>query len=133
MTRILIEGFTPEQLLELPDAELRALVLRDEPLVFSAGSATVLGAFRTAGDTLVLELAHIDEGGDSVLPALASLASRYAKRTGLAAIEWHVHAVHCARPNLDLRRVLERSGFVVRDVPGKGDCYWRRVELASGE
>src|SRR5262245_60886632 len=127
MTQVLIEGFTPDQLLELPDAELRALVLRDEPLVFTAGTARVLGAFRIDANTLVLELAHIDDGGEGVLRTIASLASRFAKRSNLAAIEWQVHAVHCARPNLALRRVLDRSGFVVRELPGKGACYWRRA------
>jgi hypothetical protein len=60
------------------------------------------------------------------LPALASLASRYAQRQKLEAIEWRVHAVHCARPNPKLRRVLERRGFAVRDVSGVGECYTLR-------
>ena len=127
MPQVLIEGYTIDEVLELPTEELQAVVLRDEPLVFRAGSASVLGRFRVTGDTLLMELAHIDGGGEGALPGLASLASRYAKREGLAFVEWHVHAVHCAKPNLKLRRVLERRGFEIRHIEGAGECYWSRV------
>jgi hypothetical protein len=123
---VLIEGYTVDEVLALPNHELQAIVLSDEPLVFRAGSASLLGRFRVERDTLVLELAHIDGGGEGALPALASLASRYAKRERLQFIEWRVHAVSCAKPNLKLRRVLERRRFVVRDVPGTGECYTLR-------
>jgi hypothetical protein len=123
----LLEGYTVDEVLALPNAELQAIVLRDEPLVFKVGSANMLGQFTVSADTLVMELAHIDGGGEGALPSLASLATRYAKREGLAFIEWRVHAVHCAKPNLKLRRVLERRGFVVREVPGTGECYWLRA------
>ena len=131
MPQVLLDGYTVDEVLALPNAELQAIVLRDEPLVFKAGSANMLGRFKVAADTLVMELAHIDGGGEGALPSLASLASRYAKREGLSFIEWRVHAVHCATPNLKLRRVLERRGFVVRRVEGVGECYWLRVS-ASG-
>jgi hypothetical protein len=131
MSQVLLEGYTVDEILELPNEELQAIVLRDEPLVFKAGSANMLGSFKVSGDTLVMELAHIDGGGEGALPSLASLASRYAKREGLSFIEWHVHAVHCAKPNLKLRRVLERRGFIVREIAGVGECYWLRAS-ASG-
>ena len=127
MSKILLEGYTVDEVLQLPNDELEAIVLRDEPLVFKAGSANLLGKFKVKGDTLFLELAHIDGGGEGALPSLASLASRYAQREHLAFIEWRVHAVHCAKPNLKLRRVLERRGFVVREVEGVGECYWSKV------
>lgn len=129
MSGLLIEGYTVDGILALPNEELRAIVLSDEPLVFKAGSANLLGRFRVEDETLVMELAHIDGGGEGALPALASLASRYAKREGLGFIEWRVHAVNCATPNLKLRRVLERRGFEVRDVPGTGECYTLRNSL----
>jgi hypothetical protein len=44
--------------------------------------------------------------------------------------EWLVYATACAKPNLKLRRVLERRGFTVREVPGKGECYHQLVELS---
>lgn len=120
---LLIEGYTPDEILTLPNDELRAIVLSDEPLVFKAGSASLLGRFRVEGAALVMELAHVDGGGEGALPALASLARRYAVREELRSIDWRVHAVHCAKPNLKLRRVLERRGFVIGSVAGVGECY----------
>lgn len=120
---LLIEGYSADEILALPNEELQAIVLRDEPLVFSVGSARLLGRFRMQEQALVMELAHIDGGGEGALPALASLARRYARREGLAFIRWRVHAVNCANPNLKLRRVLERRGFQVEAVTGVGECY----------
>jgi len=120
---LLIEGYTTDEILAMPNEELRAIVLSDEPLVFRAGSANLLGRFRVEGRALVMELAHVDGGGEGALPALAALARRYAAREGLASIDWRVHAVHCAKPNLKLRRVLERRGFEVGIVAGVGECY----------
>ena len=99
-------------------------VLSDEAVVFKAGSANLLGRFSVAGKVLHMELAHVDGGGEGALPKLAALAQRFARREGLTHIEWRVHAVHCAKPNLKLRRVLVRRGFTVRLVDGVGECYW---------
>lgn len=129
MPELLIEGLTPDEILALPDDQLEALVLRGEPLVFGVGSATILGEFKVSGAALLLELAQIEGGGEGVLPGLASLANRYARRRGLGFLEWRVHAIACAQPNLKLRRVLERRGFVVKDVEGSGPCYWLRVPV----
>lgn len=127
----LLEGYTPDELLALPDATLDAIALSGETLVFRIGSAEILGRFGIEGDVLVIQLGHIDGGGEGALPALSAVARRYARRRGLDAIEWRVHAVHCARPNLKLRRVLVRRGFVIREIPGVGDCYWQRVRIGG--
>jgi len=118
-----IEGLTPEEILAIPQAELQELVLCGEPIVFRAGTAEVLGEFRIAGPRLVLELAQIDGGGEGVLPTIWQLAKRYARHHRLTEVEWIVHAVNCARPNLKLRRVLERKGFVIERIQGVGDVY----------
>jgi hypothetical protein len=129
MPQILLEGYTVDEVLDLPIDELQAIVLGDEPLVFKAGSANILGKFKVDGDTLVMELAHVDGGGEGALPSLAALASRFARREGLSFVEWRVHAVHCATPNLKLRRVLERKGFAICEVASVGECYWLRVPV----
>lgn len=126
MSNILLEGYTTDEILSLPAELMQAIILSDEALVFKAGSANMLGRFCVSGDTLIVELAHVDGGGEGALPALASLANRYAHREGLQFLEWRVHAVHCAKPNLKLRRVLERRGFVVRELPDVGECFWLR-------
>lgn len=59
------------------------------------------------------------------MPTLWLLTERYAQRRELAAVEWIVHAVNCAQPNLKLRRLLDRRGFTVQNVPGHGTAYYR--------
>ena len=120
---VLFEGFTPEEILALADDEIEAWAIVGQPLAFRIGSATVLGEFRLEKDRLVLELAQIDEGGEGILVSLAALTRRYAKRRGLRAVEWIVHAIDCAKPNLKLRRVLKRRGFVIEQVDGIGEAY----------
>lgn len=124
MRRIDIEGYTPDEILALPDERLDALALSGEPLVFRAGSAEILGEFKVTNGSLIVELAQIDGGGEGVLPTLTSLAHRYARKRGLGRVKWVVHALNCAEPNLKLRRVLERRGFKVRDVEGVGPAYY---------
>jgi hypothetical protein len=70
-----------------------------QPLVFRAGSATILGSFKRYTSRLVIELAQIEGGGEGVLISLAALVKRYATLNGLTEIEWIVHAVTCAKPN----------------------------------
>ncbi len=120
---IKIEGFTPEEILALPSEQMDALVLTREPVVFQAGSASVLGEFKCSAHLLTVELAHIDGGNEGVLPTLWALAERYANKRGLPKMEWIVHAVNCAQPNLKLRRVLERRGFEVRTIGGAQVYY----------
>jgi len=126
---ILIEGFTPEEILTLPDDYADQHVLTGKPLVFRVGSAQILGEFRRSDSRLTVELAQIDGGGEGVLPALWILAERYARRRHLAEVEWIVHAVSCARPNLKLRRVLERRGFEIRTLDGRAQIYYRLLKL----
>ncbi|MEO0323523.1 MAG: hypothetical protein AAF447_11245 [Myxococcota bacterium] len=125
-----IEGLAPEELLALPDEELRALVLTGEALSFRMGSGEVLGRFAREGTGLTVELAHIDGGGEGVLPTLTLLIRRYAVRSGVERIAWRVHAVHCANPNLRLRAILERRGFEVRVLPELGEVYAKDERVA---
>ena len=79
MREIKTEGYLPDEILNLPDEQLAALALSGEPLVFRAGSAEILGAFKLKDGNLIIELAQIDGGGEGVLPTLTSLAHKYAK------------------------------------------------------
>jgi hypothetical protein len=131
MTQLLLEGYTIDEILKLPKETLDSIVLSDETIVFKAGTANILGKFKIQNNRLLMELAHIDGGGEGALPSLAALASRYAKRENLEYIEWRVHAIHCAKPNLKLRSLLEKRGFVIRDVDGVGECYWLQVSTIN--
>jgi hypothetical protein len=119
-----IEGYTPDELLALPAEQIDAFVLTGQPITFTAGSASLLGEFKIRDGALVVELAHVDGGGEGVLPTFWVLAERFAENRGLDRVEWIVHAVNCAKPNPKLRRVLERRGFVVRDVENVGEAYF---------
>jgi len=130
MKEILIEGYTPEEILAVPDDQLDALVLCDEPIVFRAGTAQILGEFRVVNDSLEIELAQIEGGGEGVLPTLWTLADRYARRRELKRVEWIVHALNCAKPNPKLRRVLERKGFSIARVRGDVEAFVFRREVS---
>ncbi len=120
---MLFEGFTEEEILSLPDETVQGLIILGEPLVFRAGTAVVLGSFKISLNHLVIELAQIEGGGEGVLIALGSLVRRYARLHKLTGVEWIVHAVSCADPNLKLRRMLERRGFIVEQIAGVGVAY----------
>jgi len=127
---VLIEGFTPAEIQAIPDAQLDSLVFTDTPVVFRAGTAEVLAQFVIRNARLIAELAHIDGGGEGVLPTITTLLRALARRRQLAEIEWLVYATNCARPNPKLRRVLMMSGFEVERHEAKGDCY-RLVERVT--
>jgi len=126
------EGLSESEILDLPVDQIEALVLTGQPIVFRAGSASVLGEFRLERGRLVIELAQIEGGGEGVLVSLSSLAKRYARLHGIDAVEWIVHAVNCAKPNLKLRRVLEQRGFVVRTIEVIGQAYYYLDEGIGG-
>ena len=128
--QITIEGYTPDEILALPADELESLIMVGEPLAFRAGTAEILGEFAINGACLRVELAHIEGGGEGVLPTLWVLAERYARSRELAEVEWIVYATNCANPNPKLRPLLEQRGFIVRDVAGVGAAYYRRYPLA---
>lgn len=121
--QITIEGYTADELLSLPEEQVDAFVLCNEPVAFRIGSAEILGQFKINDDSLVVELAHIDGGGEGVLPTIWSLAERYASKKQLRKVEWIVHAAHCAKPNLRLRRILELKGFKVKKTGSNGEAY----------
>ena len=127
--KILIEGYAPEEILSLPDEQIESFIFVGTPLIFKAGSAEILGEFRLQADRLTVELAQIEGGGEGVLPTLTALADRYAQRRRLNQVEWIVHAVNCAKPNPKLRRVLERRGFVIENVPGCGAAYYKLRQI----
>jgi hypothetical protein len=127
--QVLIEGYTPEEILLLPDEQLEAFVFTGEPQIFRTGTAQILGEFRLNSDRLTVELAQIDGGGEGVLPTLAILAERYARQRGLSQIEWVVHALNCAKPNPKLRRLLVRRGFTVEEVPNVGQAFYQLQQL----
>jgi hypothetical protein len=130
-SEVLFEGYTEDELLALPREQVQAMILTGEPVVFRAGSPTILGEFRVEGNRLRIELAQIEGGGEGVLLSIWALARKFAQLNQLTAIEWIVDAVHCAQPNLKLRRVLERRGFVITVLPAVGEAYYLMEPIGS--
>jgi hypothetical protein len=77
LRRILIEGYSVDEILALPNEQLDQLVFCGEPVIFRIGSLEILGRFEPKPDRLVLEPAHIGGGGECALPMLGALAARY--------------------------------------------------------
>ena len=116
---VTVEGFTSDELLNLVSSDLSEIVFSGKPLVFTVGSAQVLGSFRIDQDRLIAELAHIDGGGEGVLRFLSALLHKFATTRGIETIEWIVHALTCAAPNTRLRVLLERRGFTPFEHRGR--------------
>ena len=131
MRQIDIEGYSADEISNLPDEQVDEFVLCGRPIVFRAGSAEILGEFKIKDKSLIVELAQIDGGGEGILPTLTSLAQRYAKKRGLNKVEWIVHALNCAEPNLKLRRVMERRGFQIVEIEGTGKAFYLVDEIGE--
>ena len=129
MAAIKIEGETVKEILNWPESYFDKLVLINEPIIINIGSAEVLGQFAVYNEELIVELAQIDGGGEGVLPAISRIAKHLAKMKSLKSINCIVHAIHCAEPNLKLREHLVKTGFVIDNVPGKGDAYVKKIEI----
>ena len=128
---ILIEGFTLQEIIAFTDAELEAWILVEDPIVFKVGTAEILCKIEIVNQSLVIELAQIDGGGEGVLRTIGSLARRFAQQRDLQNIEWIVHSLDCSKPNPKLNPMLERTGFTIQEVPNKGRAYYRKMPIAT--
>ena len=126
-----IEGYTPDELLSLPSDELDQLAFAGRPIVVRVGTAEVLVECRRRATTLVVDLAHVDGGGEGALPALTRFIGQFAQSRGFREIEWLVRATNCARPNPKLQRLLLRRGFQVLEHPEFGQCYFKSAAVGS--
>jgi len=124
-----IEGESLKEILTWPEHYFDELVLIDDPIVLNIGTAEVLGQFAVHDNVLVVELAQIDGGGEGVLPAISRIAKRVAKIKSIKTIDCIVHAINCAEPNIKLRAHLVKTGFEIRNVPGKGDAYFKKINV----
>src|SRR6185295_5574285 len=94
-----IEGFSIDELLALPKDDLDAFVFTGRPVVARVGSAEILIECKRRSEVLVVDLAHIDGGGEGALPAVVGFVERFAKNRDFRTIEWLVRATRCANPN----------------------------------
>ncbi|WP_245442565.1 hypothetical protein [Mesorhizobium hawassense] len=128
--QIEIEGVSLEALRMLSHPDQDALLSFARPVSFTMGSATVLAEFNKDGSELIVNLAHIDGGGEGVLLILWKAVRGYATERGYRSIRWNVHALTCARPNPRLQRLLRTHGFDEVDDPSYGPIFSRTIQLS---
>ncbi|SFV71773.1 hypothetical protein MNB_SV-13-1380 [hydrothermal vent metagenome] len=129
MINIKIEGESLEKILQWDEYTFYDLVLIDIPIVLNIGSAEVLGQFVVKNNILVIELAQIDGGGEGVLPTIHRVAKYIAELKNIFEINYIVHAINCAEPNMKLRSHLEKRGFLIKDIPNKGEAYFKSEKI----
>ena len=129
MKSLNIEGESLKDILAWPEHYFDELVLIDDPIVLNIGTAEVLGQFAIKDGELLVELAQIDGGGEGVLPAISRIAKRVAQIKSIQTIDCIVHAINCAEPNLKLRAHLVKTGFEIKNIPGKGDAYYKKIHV----
>jgi len=128
--QIEIEGVALEALRKLSRPDQDALLSFARPISFTMGSATVLAEFNRDGPELIVNLAHIDGGGDGVLLILWKALRGYAAGRGYRSIRWNVHALTCAKPNPRLQRFLRTHGFDEVEDPSYGPIFTRTIQLS---
>ena len=129
---IKIEGELVDEILKWSESEFDQLVLINKPIVINIGSGEVLGQFTVMDEnTLVIELAQIDGGGEGIIPVINKIAKHISKLKKLDSMEYIVHAINFAKPNLKLRALLEKTGFSIKEVYGKGEVYYKEIDLTS--
>lgn len=106
-----IEGISLDALKALPADDVDTLLAFGRPITFRMGSASVLAEFNRREHDLLVNLAHIDGGGEGVLVLLWKVILTYARERGYQTICWNVHALTCANPNPRLQRFLRAKGF----------------------
>jgi len=126
---IAIEGISLRELREWSREDQDALLAFGRPIAFRLGSAEILAEFNRTGDTLAVNLAHIDGGGEGVLVLLWALIRRYAVERNFGTIYWRVHAATCAVPNPRLQHFLRTRGFLEIDDPEFGRIFMRAQQV----
>ncbi|QND55227.1 hypothetical protein [Mesorhizobium huakuii] len=127
--RIEIEGTSLEDLRTMPHADQDALLAFGRPISFTMGSATVLAEFNRRDGTLLVNLAHIDGGGEGVLLVLWKHTRAFAIERQFSTVRWNVHAATCAKPNPRLQRFLRTHEFAEIDDPDYGRIFVRTQRL----
>lgn len=128
--KILIEGITSEEILELVlDPDFENEVISNEPIIFHIGSAEVLAQFGQQDQKLIVDLVHIIGGGEGVLLVIRNLVRSYCKAKGIRTIDWQIHATDCVKPNLKLKKILELKNYQILEVKNRGEVYFKTESL----
>ena len=124
---IALAGLSVADVLSFTADEMRALVVRDGPVVYRGDEGEVHARLAIENGTLAIALTRIVPGGEDLLPLIAALAHRHAAQERLQRVEWRVLPM-----DPQLRPVLDRRGFQVRTIAGAGTC-WYLVEMIDAD
>lgn len=127
---IRLEGVTLEELRALSPEDQDALVPFGRAVTFHLGSANILAEFVERDGGLVVNLAHIDGGGEGVLLALWKLILGWAKARHRPFVRWNVFAATCADPNPRLLEFLRTNGFDEVEDPEHGRIFTRTTAFS---
>ncbi|GGZ42309.1 hypothetical protein [Asticcacaulis endophyticus] len=124
-----IEGVTLSELREMSRKDQDALVAFDRPLTFRMGTATILTQFEQSDGGLIVNLVHIDGGGEGILLRLWKLIDQWAKQREYGFVRWNVFAATCTTPNPRLQFFLQAKGFAECDDAKHGRIFARTIRL----
>ncbi len=124
-----VEGVSLRALKTLRKDEQDALLAFGNPITFRIGTANILAEFNRSDRELIVNLAHIDGGGEGVLVLLWKAVRTYAANRGYMSVQWHVHALTCVRPNPRLQHFLRLRGFAEVDHEVYGHIFALRENL----
>lgn len=128
---ILIEGSNVNQLLELLDEpSFKNEVISGKPIVFKIGNAEILAQFEQIDNSAIVDLVHIDGGGEGVLFAFINLAKSYCRKNSIHKISWYIHARNCANPNRKLQRILELKNFEKKYIEHRGEIFFKEENVS---
>lgn len=88
--QLLIEGFAPEELLELAKTTSLLPLFAGKPVCVTYGTATLMGGVRKKGTTLTVEVGVMERGAEKAIPMLERLVKQIAKVRGVKKIEWRM-------------------------------------------
>ncbi len=129
MRKITIEGFRPEEIVALPDDQVHEFVFHAGPVVFRVGEVEIRGEFLRETDRLVAVLTRIGPGGETLIPSLAALLSRYARLRQVPWIDWKVCTSGGNAPPKALIHHLVQRGFILADATPSAEVYQYRQKV----
>jgi hypothetical protein len=128
---IRIEGLSLAELRSMAPEDQDILVPFGRALAFHIGTATILAEFLERDGGLVVNLAHIDGGGEGVLLPLWKTILGWARQRGRPFVRWNVFAATCAEPNPRLLAFLKSHEFDEVDDLEHGRIFTRTTRLAD--
>jgi hypothetical protein len=86
--QLLIEGFTPQELIDLARHTSLLPLFEGKPVAVTYGKVTLMGGVRKRGTRLLLEVGEMQAGAEKILVKLEPLVQQIARLRGIKRVEW---------------------------------------------